>query len=156
MNLQSLFIFQLVADIVLCIAIFFVLYLMTRESKKNTVRTIDPAVLAEYQRLLDASQLATEALSKAMDDSRKALKEIAYALDEREGRLRALIAQSDERPVKKSSALHEAEPEDSRYASVLEMARRGIEKDEIVRISGLPRGEIDLIVELDRQKDESH
>ena len=165
MNLQSLFIFQLLADLVLCVALVFVLYLITRESRRRAAaQTVDPAILAEFKRVLDASQQATETLLRTMDDSRKALKEIAYALDDRESRLKALMQQCEHQlaqktPVAVSAAVEVATDGEnagqSRYADVLLMARQGMNTDEIARLSGLPRGEVDLIIDLDRQKNGS-
>jgi hypothetical protein len=157
MNLQSLFIFQLLADLLLCIALVFVLFLITRESKKRNAQTVDPAIVMEFKRILDASQQATTTLLRTMDDSRKALKEIAYSLDDRENRLRTLMAQVDERLVKKTTIPTDVpagtdDRLENRYADVLLLARQGVDTDEIARICGLPRGEIDLIIDLDRQK----
>jgi len=155
MNLQTFFIFQLIADLALCLALVSVLYLFTREGKKTSARIIDPAVVSELKRMLDASQQATDSLIKAMDDSRKALKETAYSLDERENRLRSLILEADEQRKKQCLTTADTAKEGDRYADILEMARQGVDAEEIVRISGLPRGEVDLIVGLDRQKNET-
>ncbi len=157
MNLQSLFIFQLLADLALCLALVFVLYLITRESKRRNAQTVDPAILKEFKQVLDASQQATAMLLRTMDDSRKALKEIAYSLDDRESRLRALMSQIEERLEPKVTVSGEASAtancgEEKRYADVLVLARQGMDAEEIARICGLPRGEIDLIIDLDRQK----
>ena len=154
MNVQDLFIFQLVADIILCIAIVFLLYLVTRESRKKPDAAVDPNLLADFQKAIDASRNSAAYLIKAMEDSRKALKEIAFALDERENRLRLLIARAEKIPQRQPD---DSMPEtgNQRYADVLRMARQGLTVDEIVKVSGLTRGEIDLIIELDLKKNES-
>ena len=149
MNLQVLLIFQLAADIVLCIAIVFLLYLVTKENRKSAVRRIDPAIVAEFQKVLNESQNAATHLVQAMNDSRRALKEIAYALDERENRLQSLLSQSDAAVQKREPAVA-----GSRYEGVLEMVRQGMDADEIVRLSGLTKGEIDLIIALNTKKNE--
>ncbi|MCG6538068.1 MAG: hypothetical protein L7F78_25970 [Syntrophales bacterium LBB04] len=150
MNLQVLLIFQLVADIVLCIAVVFILYLVTKENRKNNVRQIDPAVLAEFQKALNESQTAATYLIQTMNDSRRALKEIAYALDEREKRLISLLNQSDAATQKLETVAA-----GSRYEGVLEMVRQGMDAGEIVRLSGFTKGEVDLIIALDTKKNES-
>lgn len=154
MNLQVLFIFQILADIILCIAVVFILYLFTRDSRKKPARNLDPAILDEFQRVLDASQRSVLNLVKAMDDSRRALKETAYALDERENRLRSLMAQSESMARAAGSGTGSAAESEKRYESVLALARQGMTPDEIAGISGLTRGEIDLIIDLDRKKNE--
>lgn len=154
MNLQVLFIFQILADIVLCIAIVFILYLVTRESRKKPVRNLDPAILNEFQRVLDASQRSVLNLVKAMDESRKALKEIAFALDERESRLRALMAHYESMAQAGRPDSEGAAGSEKRYESVPALARQGMTPDEIAGISGLTRGEIDLIIDLDQKKNE--
>ncbi len=150
MNFQGLLIFQLIADIVLCIAVVVILYMMTRENRKNSLPRIDPAIVSEFRKALDESQNAASYLIKSMNDSRRALKEIAYALDEREDRLRSLLNQSEAAAQEKESA-----PAANRYEGVLNMLRQGMDAEEIVRLSGLTRGEIDLIIALDRKKAES-
>ena len=155
MNVQDLFIFQLVADIILCIAIVFLLYLMTRENRKRPDAAIDPNLLAEFQKAIDASQHSAAYLIKAMEDSRKALKEMAFALDERENRLRSVIARAEKLPQSRPEPDPVSETGDRRYADVLRMARQGLTTEEIVKVSGLARGEIDLIIELDLKKNES-
>lgn len=154
MNIQDLFIFQLIADIILCIAIVFLLYLMTRENRKRPDTGVDPNLLTEFQRALNASQNSVGTLLRALDDSRKALKETAFALEERESRLRSLIARA-EKVQQRAEADPPPDAGDRRYADVLRMARQGLTVEEIARASGLTRGEIDLIIELDLKKNES-
>ena len=90
-----------------------------------------------------------------MEDSRKALKEMAFALDERENRLRSVIARAEKLPQSRPEPDPVPETGDRRYADVLRMARQGLTTEEIVKVSGLARGEIDLIIELDLKKNES-
>jgi len=153
MDLQALFIFQLVADIVLCVAIVFLLYVMTRDGRKKSAPAVDPALFTEFQKAIDASQRAATGLVQAMEDSRKALKETAFALEERESRLRALIARAERFLARPDDSMPESG--NPRYADVLRMARQGLTVEEIVRVSGLTRGEVDLVIELDLQKNES-
>jgi hypothetical protein len=153
MDLQLLFLFQSLADVILCIAIFFILFLITRENKKRPVRNINPEIIAEFQRTIDTSHNSINHLIKAMDESRKALKEIAYALDERENRLRSLIAQA-ENIVQKSQIAIESEIRPDGYERVLAMIREGLEAEEIAGITGLTRGEVELMINLDRKKNE--
>ena len=91
------------------------------------------------------------------------LKEIAFDMEERERRLRELIRESDLR-LEHSAPEARSDPDlidasgathDPRYREVLEMSRSGQSEKEIVKCTGLTEGEISLIIELDRKRNES-
>jgi DNA-binding NarL/FixJ family response regulator len=156
MNIMHLLIYQLVADAVLCIAVVFLFAVVNREIKTRGTG-FDPKSLADFSRLIAESQVAAENLLKAMDDSRRILKEISYAIDEKERRLKGLMDASEAKfPVCKEQNPEELPPlSEDRYEKALQMAAQGLKDYEIAERSGLTEGEIRLIMELNRKKNES-
>ncbi len=156
MNLQMLLTFQLIADAILCAAIVLLFAVINREIRKKGA-AVDGQAITEFKRLLGESQAATENLLKAMDESRRILKEVAYAVDGKERRLRGLMDVTDARlqAAKSPPPVEEADPaKDRRYDSVLEMAKKGYSEKEIAERLGLTEGEISLVIDLDRKKNE--
>jgi hypothetical protein len=166
MNLQALFIAQMIADVILCVAIVFLLFVVAKETKKRETKPIDPEMISDFRKIIDESRDESLHLIAAMDESRKSLKETALALDEREKRVRFLLEEADRvastipsgNPAAakgRPSALREPDSSADPYDDVLKMARQGFSKKEISRLSGLAEGEIDLIIDLDRKKNEN-
>lgn len=155
MDITLLLTFQLVADAVLCIAIVFLFAIVNREIKKRG-SGINANALSEFNRLIVASQGATENLLQAMDESRKILKEISYAIDEKERRLRTLLEASEARvPAWKEEGRGDpGASADDRYEKALKMVEEGLTEREIAERLGLTEGEVGLIVGLNRRKNE--
>jgi DNA-binding NarL/FixJ family response regulator len=156
MNLQLLFTVQLIADAVLCLAIVFLFAILNREIKKRNV-AVDADSIAEFKSVIAQSQAASVELLKAMDESRRILKEISYAIDEKERRLRTLLEASEARLTawKGHEETESVKPTDRLYTSVIEMARAGATARDIAERLGLTEGEVSLVIELDRKKNES-
>jgi hypothetical protein len=159
MNITLLLTFQLIADAVLCIAVVFLFSIVNREIKTKSVGP-DRETLAEFKRLIVESQHAAENLLSAMDESRKILKEISYAVDDKERTLRKLIDASEmhlstwKDTDKRETSIH-TDNKDDRYEKAIELAGQGLEDHEIAELSGLTDGEVRLILELNRKKNES-
>jgi DNA-binding NarL/FixJ family response regulator len=156
MNLQLMLTVQLIADAVLCLAIVFLFAIVNREIKKKN-NAVDAESMSEFKSVIAQSQAASEELLKAMDESRRILKEIAYAIDDKERRLRALLDASEARLTAWQSR-EESEtgkPTERIYGSVVEMARAGATTRDIADRLGLTEGEVSLVIELDRKKNES-
>ncbi|MBP9019984.1 MAG: DUF2802 domain-containing protein [Syntrophobacterales bacterium] len=155
MNITLLLTLQLVADAVLCVAVVFLFAVVNREIKRRG-GGVDPKALGEFSRLIAESQGAAENLLKAMDDSRKILKEISFAVEEKERRLRMLMDATDVRLSAVESREGEegaGEPGD-RYEKAVDLIGQGLTEGEIAERLGLTEGEVSLIVELKRKKDE--
>lgn len=96
MSIQFLLALQLISDIVLFVAVIFLLAIVGRNSWKkyssppanmpNMPNMVDKQAIAELERLITESQAATAHLIKAMDESRRALKEAVCEVEEKEFR----------------------------------------------------------------------
>lgn len=92
MSIQFLLALQLVSDIVLFVAVIFLLAIVGRNSwRKNLAPPgvpgiVDRQAVAELERLISESQAAAAGLIKAMGESRRALKEAVCEVDEMQSR----------------------------------------------------------------------
>ena len=155
MSQQVFFIIQILADIALLAVIVFFIYRIHEESRRKPAG-VDPRMLAEFRKLLAESQNGSASLVQAMDEGRKALKEISRALDEKEYRLKRIIEQSEiqiEKAAPKSRAGEFAG--EAGFAEAVRMARQGMDPKEISKHLGLPEGEVSLILDLDRRRNEA-
>jgi len=155
MNPLSLFYVQIGIDALMC---GLILYFLWRVGKKTT----EPVVggeqdRQELQRLIAESQQSAQQFLDALAEGRKTLKEIAYALDERESRLQAICLRAE---TLTADVEPEVDADDAPSASVnqeqvLRMAIDGTSVPDIVRQTGLTEGEVRLIIDLARSRDEN-
>ena len=152
-DIQQLLIFQIIADVILCIAIIFLLRAIIKDIKKKT-HGVDEKTLLEFRKMLDESQGSAENLLQALDEGKASLRGIAGSLNEKEKKLEMLIEQS-EIQLKKLN-VKSLEPADSspgnKYEDVIRMIEKGLTEKEISKSLGLTEGEINLIIDLDRRK----
>jgi DNA-directed RNA polymerase specialized sigma24 family protein len=153
-NPQVFFAIQVVADVVLCVTVVFILNKVNKDLRKrhSFVKT-----MAELKRLIEESQKATAGLLDAMEESKKALRDVSLSIDEKEARLNRLIAQASSHIDKldhTSAGLEEALPE-KRTDAVIRLAGQGFTPAEIAESLGLSEGEIRLILDLARRRSES-
>ena len=152
-NPQVFFAIQVAADLVLCIAVIFILSRVNRELKGRK-STIDPKAMSELGRLIQESQNATTNLMQAMEESRKALRDVSLSIDEKEDRLKRLMTQASshiDRLDKTNAPLEEALP-GKRYGEVIRLADQGFTPAEIADSLGLTEGEVSLILDLARRR----
>ena len=153
-NPQVFFFIQVVADVVLCIAVVFIITRINQDLKKRRsfVKT-----MAELKRLILESQKATAGLLEAMEESKKALRDVSLSIDEKEARLNRLIeraASHIEKLDKTSAGIEEVLP-GKKNDEVLRLAGQGFAPAEIADSLGLSEGEIRLIIDLSRRKSAS-
>jgi hypothetical protein len=151
MDIHSLLIFQIAADVVLCVAIIYLLRVINKNIR-NRKFDVDDQPVNEFRRLLDESQIFGTHFLQALEDGREVLKEIAVAVEEKEKILKALISESDEQIKKLTSQKKMTEginsESDKRYNEAIGMARQGLSPHEIAKMSGLAEGEVALIMDL--------
>ena len=150
-NTQVFFAIQVVADVVLCVAVVFIIARVNQDLKKRKsfVKT-----MAQLKRLIEESQKATAGLLVAMDESKKALRDVSLSIDEKEARLNRLIEQASSHIDKldqTSAGLEEALPE-KRTDAVIRLAGQGFTPAEIAESLGISEGEIRLILDLARRR----
>jgi len=153
-NPHVFFVIQVVADVVLCLAVVFIIARVNQDLKKRKsfVKT-----MAELKRLIEESQKATAGLLEAMEESKKALRDVSLSIDEKEARLNRLIEQASSHIDKldqTSAGLEEAIPE-KRTDAVIRLAGQGFTQAEIAESLGISEGEIRLILDLARRRSDS-
>lgn len=155
MSQQVFFIIQILADVALLAGVLFFVYWIHEENRKRPAG-VDPRTIAEFRKLLAESQQSSASLVRAMDEGKEALREISRLLDERESRLRKMIEQS-EAQLRKAPAQRPAGEAavEAGFAEALRMARGGASAKQISKHLGLPEGEVSLILDLDRSRNDA-
>ena len=161
MNADSLLIFKIITDILICIGIFFFL-IRFRKFFKNGTEEISEEAVQEFRKLISDSREAAVKFLDELEKSKNELKDLAESLDIKEKRLNNLKALSKTSEVILSSVTPSANilegsnsSSEATYQEVLNLSRQGLNEEQISRKSGLPEGEIDLILNLSRAKSES-
>jgi len=142
MTIELMLGFQILADVVLCLAIIVLIRIVNKSPGANA------ETLAEFRKLIEDSRRSADYLFQTLNEGRKSLKEIAYALDEKEKRLKTLIEEPDR-------DLKEDLNRGKKYEEVVKMAGRGLTEKEIAHTLDLAEGEVCLILDLDRKKNEN-
>ncbi|MEA3427953.1 MAG: hypothetical protein U9Q84_01765 [Thermodesulfobacteriota bacterium] len=147
MSIEFMLWLQIFADIALCLAIIFLIRAANREMKKRP-RGISSKIFSEFSKLIEDSRRSTDDLFHALNE----VKELVYVLNEKENRLKTLI--------KESHAISEhRKPGDSsrgeKHEDVIKMARQGLTEKEIADTLNLTEGEICLILDIHRKKNEN-
>jgi len=152
-NPQIFFAIQVAADVVLCLAVVFILGRVNRELKARKP-TIDPKAMSELGSLIRESQNATSSLMQAMEESRKSLRDVSLAIDEKEDRLKRLMRQASTHidRLDKTSAVQEEPTPGEKYGDVTRLAGQGFTPAEIADSLGLTEGEVSLILDLARRR----
>jgi DNA-binding NarL/FixJ family response regulator len=153
-NPQVFFVIQVVADVVLCFAVVFIISRISRDLRK---RRSFIKIMTELKRLIMESQKATACLVEAMEESKKALLDVSLSIDEKEARLNQLIERATshiENLDKTSAGIEEVLP-GKKNDEVLRLAGQGFAPAEIAESLGLSEGEIRLIIDLSRRKSAS-
>ena len=153
-NPQIFFAIQVVADVVLCVAVVFVITRINQDLKK---RLSFEKTLAALQRLIVESQKTTAGLLEAMEDSKKALRDMSLTIDEKESRLNRLIERATthiDELEKTSAGIGEALPR-KKYDEVLRLAGQGLPAAGISESLGLSEAEVQLIIDLSRRRSDS-
>lgn len=153
-NPQVFFAIQVVADVVLCLAVIYILNKVNQDliKRKSFVET-----LTGLKRRIEESQQTTAGFLDAMEESKKALREISLSIDEKEARLKLLLERATDRIDeldKTGAGLDKALPGDP-HVNVICLAGQGFKPAEIAEDLGLPEGEVSLILELARRRNDS-
>ncbi len=150
MGMQALMIFQIIADIVLCIAILFLLMRIGRNIGQAKPPVLDGTSLAELGRLIQESRAEAEHFSRIMDESCAKLKNLAAHLETQEAKL-AEHRQEVNRQLEQSR-LPDRVHDSNKYTKVTALLKTGLTVKEVVQQTGLTEGEISLIFELEKKK----
>jgi deoxyadenosine/deoxycytidine kinase len=156
MDMQALLIFQIIADVVLCIAILFLLTRIGRNIGQARSPLLEEKYLAELGKLIQESHAEAEHFSRIMDESCIKFKDLAIHLEAQEAklaeRLREVNRQLEKAPPSDSTHDHDA---DTKYGNIIALLKTGMTVKETAQQSGLTEGEVSLIFELEKKKTES-
>lgn len=158
MNVNSLLVFQVITDAIVCAGILFLLVRL-RQLFKAGLSEINEESVQKFSRLLDESRMEANRFFEKLEKQKQEMKELAAFLDEKEKRLKNLAGESRhhadffraEKTVLDSSAQTDSFSEET-YGDILSLARQGLNEEQIAQQSGLPEGEVDLILNLSRAK----
>ena len=146
MTTRDFLLLQFGMDIALALLVLFLLWQVRRSLGRKSAPPGEKE-MQDLRQLVEDSRSATDHFLTAVQESRDTLKDLARSLDERERRIRELLARCPEAPEGR-----EPEPQppagDPRSAQVLALAARGLSEREIARQTGIPDGEINLILNL--------
>ncbi len=149
MDTQSLFIFQIIADGVLCLVILFFLIRLGRNIGKAGTPALEEKHLAEFRKLIQESREETGRFSRTMEESCRKFRDLGAALADGEARLAGLIQEAKRL---QSPDHRDIAAGDDPYEPILQAFRKGTGVKEIARQSGLTEGEVSLIIDLDNKK----
>ena len=152
---QTILIFLIIADVVLCIAVLFLLVRIGKNISRPQSPVHDEKHLLEFQRLLGESQDAAAGFFRILDANCNKFKELASELEEKEKTLAALMREAQKNMGEFKLIGGAGAPfSEGRYDPVMGLLKEGLSTEEIAARSGLPAGEVSLIVELERKKSE--
>ncbi len=153
MNINFLLAFQIVTDFLICMGIIILLLRLHRIFKSVTIE-INEKTVQEFNQLLDESRNAANQFLDELKYEKNALKDIFLIIEEKERDLKALIDKTKSFVNQETTItpLSQDEFSDENYREILNLARRGFNEEQISQQSGLPEGEIDLILNLSRAK----
>jgi len=155
MTVESMATIQILADIALLISILFLIWAVTRERNRRPAGA-DAETFAEFKKLIEESRRSSDHLFKALQDVREAVS----ALDEKEMRLRGMAKEKSGvtggrtagTAVRGGTSLPGGR---GKYEDVVRMAGQGLTEKEIAETLHLTEGEICLILDLHRKKNEN-
>jgi len=151
--MQSLLIFQIIADVVLCLAILFLLTRIGRNIGQTKAPVVEEKYLAELGRLIQESRAEAEQFSRTMDESCLKFRELALNLERQEARLAERLQEAT-RQLEKSSQpdMTQDQQAGNKYGHAIALFRTGISIRETAQRTGLTEGEVSLIFELEKKK----
>lgn len=156
MDIQNPVLVQTVIDLALFAAVIILLWRVNANIKNHDTGK-HQEMISELKVIIAQSQNTADMFLEAMEKSRKNLKEIALELDIKEKRIKAILykSQSEIEHANGKSKLHDANLAQGKYAEVISMIKKGYSAEETASATGFPEGEIGLIVDLSRIKNEN-
>jgi hypothetical protein len=156
MDIQNPIFVQIAIDLALFIAVIILLW-HANSNIKNNDASKHQEMIAELKIIIAQSQNTADRFLEDLEKSRKSLKEIALELDIKEKRVKEILEK-----FQRETESHDGEPilrdadfSQSKYAEVINMIKKGYSEEETASATGFPRGEIGLIVDLSRIKNEN-
>lgn len=147
MNIQLLLIIQIAVEVILCIAVVFLLFQGFGKSRKvELMSVLNKTDLAQLKALLDDSREEFQNFQEAMDRGRKTLGDMIRQIDDREKSLELLLAEAGKKmDQEKTRDFSGGMEENLRYKDAACLIRQGKTDREIARECGVTEGELALI-----------
>ncbi len=156
MDIQNPMVLQIVIDLALFFAVIILLWRVNANIKNHEVNN-HQEMISELKIIIAQSQNTADKFLETLEHSRKSLKEIALELDIKEKRVKAILGKSPReietfngKPILKDVNLSQ-----SKYDEAIKMIKNGYSVEETASATGFPEGEIGLIVDLSRIKNEN-
>ena len=154
--MQALLIFQIVADVFLCLAILFLLMRIGRNIGKAKSPVPAEKYLAELGKLIQESRAEAEHFSRTIDESCIKFRDLADKLETQEAKLAERLQEVHRQQEKcHSQDLAQASDAGNKYSNIIVLLKTGLTVKEVAQRSGLTEGEVSLIFELEKKKTES-
>jgi hypothetical protein len=147
MNIQLLLVIQIAVEVILCIAVAFLLVQGFGKGRKvETPPLMEKTDLVQLKALLDESRDEFQNFQEAMDRGRKTLGEMIRQIDDRETSLGLLLEEAGKKlDLEKSRDFSGGMEENLRYKDAACLIRQGKTDREIARECGVTEGEVALI-----------
>jgi hypothetical protein len=148
MNIQLLLIIQIAVEVILCVAVVFLL--VQGFGKGRKVPPVTPVLgksdLEQLKALLDESRDEFQNFQEAMDRGRKTLGDMIRQIDDREKSLGFLLEEAGKKlDREKSRDFSSPMEENLRYKDAACLIRQGKTDREIAQECGVTEGEVALI-----------
>ncbi len=157
MKTQIILVIQIIADVVLCIAVLFLLIRIGRKVASSHTSVMDEKYLLEFKNLLAESHAAAAGFFRTLDANCEKFKELAADLEAKEKSLTALL-QEAQRKLENFSRIGIAPDSyfsEQKYDLIMKLLGQGVSEAEMSKRSGLTAGEISLIIDLERKRREA-
>jgi len=154
--MQNPIFLQIMIDLALFVAVIILLWRVNANIKNHDVSK-HQEMISELKIIIAQSQNTADRFLETLENSRKSLKEIALELDIKEKRIKAVLEKSQRyiEPFNDKQVLQDANLSHGKYAEVINMIKKGYSAEETASATGFPEGEIGLIVDLTRIKNEN-
>ncbi len=152
MNNINPIVFQLIIDLAILAAIFFLLWRFNI-TLRNPIIKSHRDMMKDLKAVMEESQAASENFLKMLEQSRLKMKELAIELELKEKRVKALLEKQENGIV--FSEYQQARPANEKYDQVIQMIQGGYSKAQVAEATGFTEPEIGLIVDLYRVKNET-
>lgn len=153
MNINYLLGFQIATDFLILIVFLFLLVKLNKLIKSVSIE-INEKTIHEFNQLLNESNNSANKFLEELKYEKNALQDLLSSIEQKEKIIKSLInkIKSDDYQDLTFSTMPKESFSEENYREILSLAKKGLNEEQISQQSGLPEGEIDLILNLSRAK----
>lgn len=149
MNLSSLFLLQIGLDAVLLLCLLFLVFWLRRASRSPG----GEALFKSTEEFVAVSEKLAAKFDQNLREKRSLMNELVAELDQRTSELKALLARADQAGPRTAPAEKSPRPTLSeKERKVLHLAKEGMAAGQIAARLRLPKGEVETIVSLNKNR----